>query len=421
MAAVRGCHTCIASTALLSPQTLSSSSRRWPRPASASWRLPPGAPATAAVATTIALRRARAAHCHLQRRAATSTASPAGKEAGVHWQRWRAGNFHLTEASFDTTPFAEYWGSLAGRSLAADDFFGRQAIYARLIGEPSLAHLFVREDGLLVHGLPTRHFLWAYAAQLDWQWRSGRLGVPGSAAISPDSWWGGMNYTLCALPLAAAMDAGVLEVPCAGLEEAARPELAAARASWADVWRSVAHRAEASAERGLSPRERDELQGEVWQAHTATLQAASNLYAAQLDMLPPEEQAFGLGWSRFVEVLAAVRWRTDLDYLAQTGAGYLPGGILGSPGAASGIPPSGEWQEEELRRVEESVRITHQTAAMSEVALARLVRFWQRSGRNFQRRAAAAAVVQDLSAPGLAKVRAAARLLWWFLFPGKAD
>eukprot|EP00969_Alexandrium_andersonii_P074678 3294422-Alexandrium_andersonii.AAC.1 len=37
------------------------------------------------------------------------------------------------------------------------------------------------------------------------------------------------------------------EASCEGLEECARPELAAARESWAIVWRSIARRAEAAA------------------------------------------------------------------------------------------------------------------------------------------------------------------------------
>ena len=84
---------------------------------------------------------------------------------------------------------------------------GRQAIYAKLIGLQPIAQLFPSK--LVIDGFPSRHFLWAYAVQLDWQWRSGRLGE--GMDISPDSWWGAMNYTLSVCPLAGAVDAGLLE------------------------------------------------------------------------------------------------------------------------------------------------------------------------------------------------------------------
>ncbi|CAE8735248.1 unnamed protein product [Polarella glacialis] len=310
----------------------------------------------------------------------------------VTWADWRAGGWALTEKSFAATPLAAYWETIDNRPLAADDFFGRQAIYARIMGEKRLAPLFTRSDGLLLHGLPSAHFLWGYAVQLDWQWRSGRLGCEvGDSSIAPESWWGRMNYTLCALPYVAAADAGLLElasefVASGGAEEASRPELA------------------------------------VWKAHTATLNAATPLYSAEFALQPVSEQSFGAGWARFVEVLAALHFRTDLDFIAQTGAGYLPPHVLDAAGQGDDNTVRGgdACSPEDVARIQETVQITRQTNNLGDCAFSLMLGFWQRIGRNFQCRVAAPAVIQSSSKPE-AKGRAAAQLLWWFPWPGKAD
>ncbi|CAE8647021.1 unnamed protein product [Polarella glacialis] len=296
------------------------------------------------------------------------------------------------------------------------------------MGEKRLAPLFTRSDGLLLHGLPSAHFLWGYAVQLDWQWRSGRLGCEaGDSSIAPESWWGRMNYTLCALPYVAAADAGLLEldsefVASGGAEEASRPEFAEARALWAELWRNLLHRLASAGGAPLTDRERDALQSEAWKAHTASCNASTPLYSAEFALLPIAEQSFGAGWARFVEVLAAIHWRTDLDFIAQTGAGYLPPHVLGAAGQGddSTVRGGDTCSPEDVARIQESVQITRQTSNLGDSALSLMLRFWQRIGRNFQCRVAAPAVIQNLTKPE-AKGSAAAQLLWWFLWPGKAD
>ncbi|CAE8635732.1 unnamed protein product [Polarella glacialis] len=346
------------------------------------------------------------------------------------WADWRAGGWALTETNFASTPLAAYWETIDNRPLVADDFFGRQAIYARIMREKRLAPLFTRSDGLLLHGLPSAHFLWGYAVQLDWQWRSGRLGCEvGDSSIAPESWWGRMNYTLCALPYVAAADAGLLElatefVASGGAEEASRPELAEARALWAELWRNLLHRLASAGGAPLTDRERDALQSEVWKAHTATLNASTPLYSAEFALLPVAEQSFGAGWARFVDVLAAIHLRTDLDYIAQTGAAYLPPHVLGAAGQGDDNTVRGgdTCSPEDVARIQESVQITQLTSNLGDSAFSLMLRFWQRIGSNFQCRVAAPAVIQSLTKPEPeAKGRAAAQLLWWFLWPGKAD
>ena len=112
-------------------------------------------------------------------------AARASEHPQVNWPLWRAGGWTPNEETWQQMPLAEYWHTLAEEPLVAEDFFGRQAIYYCLIRNDALRGLF---PGPQLHGCPTRHFLWAYAVQLDWQWRSGRLGE--GRAISPNSWWG---------------------------------------------------------------------------------------------------------------------------------------------------------------------------------------------------------------------------------------
>ena len=210
-------------------------------------------------------------------------------------------------------PLAEYWPSLAEEPLAAEDFYGRQAIYRRLIAIEELQSLF---PGIQLNGCPTRHFLWAYAVQLDWQWRSGRLGPDRS--ISPDSWWGCVNYTLSVLPFLGAVEAGLLE-PTA-LQEPPW-ELKAALASWTKFWQELKVTARQQEGVALTERQLDKVQQALWLCHTESIQASQKIYEPQLLLLSKEEQLFGSGWARFVEILAAVAWRTDLEAVAELGAG----------------------------------------------------------------------------------------------------
>ena len=231
----------------------------------------------------------------------------------VDWPLWRAGGWKPNEETWPRMPLAEYWPSLAEEPLAAEDFYGRQAIYRRLIAIEELQSLF---PGIQLNGCPTRHFLWAYAVQLDWQWRSGRLGPDRS--ISPDSWWGCVNYTLSVLPFLGAVEAGLLE-PTA-LQEPPW-ELKAALASWTKFWQELKVTARQQEGVALTERQLDKVQQALWLCHTESIQASQKIYEPQLLLLSKEEQLFGSGWARFVEILAAVAWRTDLEAVAELGAG----------------------------------------------------------------------------------------------------
>lgn len=101
------------------------------------------------------------------------------------------------------TPFEEYWNSLpslqqssqGNKHLKVDgySFQGRMAVYRFLINSIDSKDLWSKTSSFREY-----HWLWAYAAQLDWQHRSKRLNpsclLQQSDEISSDSWWGYMNF-----------------------------------------------------------------------------------------------------------------------------------------------------------------------------------------------------------------------------------
>lgn len=326
----------------------------------------------------------------------------------VDWPLWRAGGWKPSEETWPRTPLAEYWPCLAEEPPAAEDFYGRQAIYRRLIAIEELQSLF---PGPQLDDCPTRHFLWAYAVQLDWQWRSGRLGEDRS--ISPDSWWGCVNYTLCVLPFLGAVEAGLLEPT--PLQEPPS-ELKAALASWTKFWQDLKVTAQQQGGVALTERQLDRVQQALWFCHTESIQMALKIYEPQLLLLSREEQLFGSGWARFVEVLAAVAWRTDLEAVASLGAGYLPLTRLATDADGS---HGGEPREVELFRTGTST--VQQVATVSERSLQLMVSFWRRVGRNFSRRVAVPEVILTLTRPNQPRLLPIFRLLCWYIRPGKRD
>jgi hypothetical protein len=116
------------------------------------------------------------------------------------------------------TCFESYWETLrsSGTTTTFDGFsvLGRMAIYKYLIfelDEPSTWNK-IRNFWLF-------HWLWGYGAQLDWQYRSGRLSVGSDDdgefnrngdRISTRSWWGFMNFCFSVCILLGAEKAGLI-------------------------------------------------------------------------------------------------------------------------------------------------------------------------------------------------------------------
>lgn len=330
----------------------------------------------------------------------------------IDWSSWRGGGWQLTADNFQRSPLGAYWKDVPNHPLAAYDFMGRQAIFAKLMGLEPIAKIFGTSQ---IHGLPTRHFFWGYSAQLDWQWRTGRLGNANVGGIGGDSWFGAMNYSLCVVPLAAALDAGLVsskEVESVDFEEADRKEFAAARAEWARFWRYLQSRAKE--QEPLTTEEHDNLRARVWSCHMSSLHAASPLYQPLLEPLPLDERRFCEGWTCFVDLLAAIRFRTDLDFLFTTGAGYLPLQLPEDISRRHAL----DVQDWELQRMRQSTKVAQKVGRMSSHSLSLLVSLWRRATRRLHRRERAHEIVQGLGRPEVKpQLMALMRLLGWFLWP----
>lgn len=320
--------------------------------------------------------------------------------------RWQAGG----TASFAETAFAPYWDELPSPpTIDASRFSHRQAVYKQLIASTGGE----REWGAGAE----HHPLWAYAAQLDWQRRSGRLsGGADADRISPTSWWGLMNYCFCICVLLGASEAGLVPPPrlAAGSEAPLASASVrgcvqawagfwrddyAAFATWHDGWRDHPAGGAASTRRRRAElrRRREALQRQVWKAHTRTVELALTASTADFDLLrvmPAAERDFGVGWCRAVELLAAANWDTSLAAIRRDGAGYLPSAPLRDAGPAPGdrddpgddpSPPDRALSGggEGARRGREVEREAATAAAMQQLASApqwslRLAALWLR-------------------------------------------
>ena len=247
-----------------------------------------------------------------------STSGAAKVEPFVRRGQWQAGG-----TAWEETPFSRFWDSLPdARAVELDGFkvSHRHAMWKLLIDCPAGGGDAVW-GGKECNGRRENHWLWAYAAQLDWQQSSGRLSAPTNAPtdnpdttiygdrISVDSWFGGMNFCFCVCMLQGAADAGVVPQPrltAATVETLSLPNVKACTAVWERFWRTdhaeliaAANAASATLAADELDRElerlREEHQRRVWEAHSAIIDAGLAAWEAELLLLPKEEQDLGLG------------------------------------------------------------------------------------------------------------------------------
>lgn len=258
--------------------------------------------------------------------------------------RWQAGR-----VTWEESGFSRFWGGLPALSeLPVVDAYKvahRHACYKHMITSESTggSALFGRDS--------QHHWLWAYAAQLDWQDGSGRLN-PASAsapgAIDPDSWWQIMNFMFSICVLRGASDAGLVAAPVAFTEDTEaflrRPAVDVCSACWRDFFqydhaefvaaaRQVPREAEFEGELDVL---REDLQRAVWRAHKRAMESGLMVSSEALSALPPDEASFGRGWVNTVDLLASVCWQTSLATLLRDGLGYLPWKRL-TPGALAAL------------------------------------------------------------------------------------
>ena len=271
--------------------------------------------------------------------------------------QWQAGKI----SSFSQTCFAEYWDDLLSiQDFGAVDpynFFHRMALNKALIQETGGESIW----GTNEHSVYScsQHPIWGYAAQLDWQRRSGRFQDPSkwqdesdgnallqkmmndndknSGTISKQSWWGYMN-----LQFSVAMYCGAAEV---GLvpqitwsDESVWSDAGFLKCVdiWKEFWESYKSTFLPSISNCSNKIEdedlKDELYRTLWKAHTGIIQAGVSHGKGLEGILPQHDRDAGLGWCNMVELLAATNWPLlSLDNLCKFGCGYLPIVRLGGP------------------------------------------------------------------------------------------
>ena len=271
--------------------------------------------------------------------------------------QWQAGKI----SSFSQTCFSEYWNDLPSIQVIGDvdpyNFFHRMALKKTLIEDTGGETIWGSNTCGVVSC--SQHPIWGYAAQLDWQRRSGRFQDPSqwqdesdgsaliekitkynhndSGIISKQSWWGYMN-----LQFSVAMYCGAAKV---GLV----PEIAISDESvwsdagflkcvdiWMEFWESYQSTFLPSISNCSSNKEaedrKDDLYRTLWKAHTGIIQAGVSHGKDLEEILPQHDRDAGLGWCNMVELLAATNWPLlSLDNLCIFGCGYLPVVRLAGP------------------------------------------------------------------------------------------
>lgn len=287
---------------------------------------------------------------------------------------WQVGNPDAPVNNLQNTCFDLYWEHISDKikvdettdkvilHVEGHSFYGRMAVLQLLIFSLGDAPLWERlqwhDRDLPNSRMQTPestqscrewHWLWGYAAQMDWQHRSGRLafgsdGTDDDDALSSKSWWNYMNFCFSVAILLAANNTRLLSQAFGGKsiaieldqksQELVERDVPVQRCieSWENLFRngykeytdSVIEQVDMSDAKFRQLRFK--YQGRVWQAHTAVIDCAVDGTKATelLSLLPVQEQNFGRGWAGFVEILAAATFPTDLVTIKRDGAGFLP-------------------------------------------------------------------------------------------------
>ncbi|KAM4771004.1 protein LEG1 homolog [Rhinophrynus dorsalis] len=203
--------------------------------------------------------------------------------------------------------------------------------------------------------------LWGLTLQTGWQFHTGRLADPSKlttcgqsngeeTCISERSWWGCMNYYLCAIPFLGASDAGLFSgLPCK--IEISPPEENASdfcfsiddcRSSFPNLMRewkeffefmSTSKQMSVGSDSPMS-KEEDELLSRMWKAHTRSIMTALPLCSKRLNYLSKPEGNFGSDWATAVEFIGATHFLTNFQSTNEFQV-YLPPRML----TAGDVPP----------------------------------------------------------------------------------
>ena len=358
------------------------------------------------------------------------------------WERWQVGqrdfglmNKHSLKEWLNGTFYEQYWESqlpeLAQLSsttkkgnqngiLKVDghSFLGRMAIYKYLIQD--WENMFTDASLEQLWGSPVHegHWLWAYAAQLDWQQRSLRLSeslliknginevtTKFDGRIATSSWWGYMNFCFSVAVLLGAINASNNGSNHCDVEideesqKLLKEDLACQKCVhiWQQLFLNVYPaykekiRSALTNDGGLHDDDnlqsiRFQFQQEIWKAHTSIIETAVNSpkSKALLGLLPEPERKFGLGWARMVDILAASTFPTDLITIVKDGTGFLPFHIVTDQVAADWIQIDARTDQRSFSELchQRAVETTHRLVDLRDNIFDLVVKFWSRVVRD---------------------------------------
>ncbi|XP_007561104.1 liver-enriched gene 1, tandem duplicate 1 [Poecilia latipinna] len=206
------------------------------------------------------------------------------------------------------------------------NYLNRQSFYRLVIAgtDPYLTYMGTTQ---------TENPFWGLALQLGWMKSSGRLADPSGSTtcglqtgdamcISPESFWGCMNYFTSALPFLSAAQQGFLgeniqiklQVP-AGVEGfcSTYTECSASHSDAMTKWDAFFQALKPTSESTLPDNEKkDSILGVYWVAQMATTYASSTCNVKK-SHYSAEEQSFADSWLDSAEYVAAAHFHSNLE------------------------------------------------------------------------------------------------------------
>ena len=260
--------------------------------------------------------------------------------------KWQKGG---KDCTFKDSCFYGYWSELPDIQANAKNegeimeinpylFSHRMALGKCLIQQTSKSRFLSNWSCSMKHEYG-KHWYWGYLAQLDWQWRSGRLGPPQldqnydakrEDNISKLSWWGFMNLNFTVALYCGAVEAGL--VPRVKLIDAEElldnQSYCMCVEYWKMFWVGAHDQFQSTVTLENFGQAEKKLYEELWFTHSSIIDCSVPYARDEMgieDLLAIEERNFGLGWCQLVHILAAMNWTLlSLDALIKFGAGYLP-------------------------------------------------------------------------------------------------
>jgi hypothetical protein len=291
-------------------------------------------------------------------------------------------------------------------------FEQRMAVYRLLIEATNRRGIFGADNA--------QNVFWGYVFQLQWQWRSGRLQFPDTAAgrIDPDSAWGFGNYALSLIPLIGAMQVGFIpEMEILPPYKASRFEYASgggkagkfqipplfqeAAHAWQDYFKLV--------EKTRAGDDLEPIRFSLWNAHKASVVGLEH----ELRRIEPlhtsrKELDFLIGWCRMVDYLWVAAWPTDLTFMLENGTGTLPERLIRDDDVPGQSPDM-------TARINNNVRNVLNLAALSDLRYGFNLWLWKRAMRSRQARNEVVAMLDAVFSPSPENVEERRKLLGYML------